>query len=369
MANKRKIKSEMKFEEILVRIAISFVIIVAACLAFFFGGGMNIFRTYAPKEVDFSKDFEVHYIDVGQGDSTFIRFPDGKTMLVDCGESTASSTVVNYVSEVLNFNNSSLKLDYFIFTHQDSDHVGSAKAVFDKFEVECLYRPMQLSVYETQDLQQPNINNFAVSTSVPYKNAIKAAYDEKCEMKFTQDGEKIEGENYTVEFMLPLAVNEITNNNDFSPIIKVEYNGVSFLLTGDAGTKVENAAEKKYGDKLKVDVYKAGHHGSNTSSTAKFLAKVMPKYSVVSCAKKNSFGHPGTKTVGRLKEVGSQIMSTAELGTIVFSVDDNGKAIILSHKVPDYDITIVFAVAIVLILLTWGIRIKKKGNKARRNKA
>ena len=139
------------------------------------------------------------------------------------------------------------------------------------------------------------------------------------------------------------------------------------MLTGDAETKVEREAVKEYGDLLKADVYKVGHHGSSTSSCQTFLDKVMPKYAVVSAGKDNAYKHPNASVVERLKNIGAQVMTTIDLGTIVMSVDENGKILVLSHDTPNYDMTIVIAVGFVLVLLVWGIRFKKKKTKNKNN--
>ncbi len=362
MKNK-KIKTQMSIEEILIRIGISAVIILATFLIFFFGGGLNMFKSYLPKETIYSKDFEVHFIDVGQGDSTLIRLPDGKTMLIDCGEKSAGNTLVSYLTEVFNYNEVNA-IDFLIFTHQDSDHIGSGKLVLDTFQVNCVYRPMQLTSYEINTLKHPNNEGYAVSSSSTYNNTIKAVYQEPdCEIKFSQAGETIQGENYKVNFLTPLSVSSSTTNNNYSPLIMLEYNGAKFLFTGDAEKKVENEAVDKYGNLLKADVYKAGHHGSNTSSSAAFLEKVLPEYTVISCGKDNSYGHPNSNVIDRLKNTGSHIMTTMELGTVIMSVDESGSVIILSHSTPNYDMTIVIAAGIILLLLTWGIKFNKKGNK------
>ena len=367
MSRRKKLEFNMSYKEFWIRFALTVVIILATCLIFFLCGGMNIFKSYAPKDTIHSKDFEVHFIDVGQGDSTLIRFSDGKTMLVDCGKSSAGNSLVSYLTEV--FKEHSVEaIDYLVLTHQDSDHIGSGKKVLDSFQVNCVYRPMQLSSYEVNTLKVPNTNNYAVSTSATYSDVIKAVYTEpNCTQEFTKAGMSIKGEGYSVNFLTPLSVSATTENNDYSPIMSVEYNGAKFLLTGDAESKVEREAVKEYGDLLKADVYKVGHHGSSTSSCQTFLDKVMPKYAVVSAGKDNAYKHPNASVVERLKNIGAQVMTTIDLGTIVMSVDENGKILVLSHDTPNYDMTIVIAVGFVLVLLVWGIRFKKKKTKNKNN--
>ncbi len=361
---KRKHKASMSTEELLIRLGISAIIIILTCLAFFLCGGLTLFQRYSPKETVYSQNFEVHFINVGQGDSTLIYFPDGKTMLVDCGERSEADGLVGYLTEVFKSHNIDA-IDYLIFTHQDSDHIGGGEKVLSSFQVNNVYRPMQYSKFEVNQEGFVNNNNYAVSDSATYSKAIEAVYNEpNCDIFFTQAGEKISGANYEMEFLTPLSVSASLENNNYSPLIMIEYNGAKFLLTGDAESKVESEAVAKYGDYLKADVYKVGHHGSNTSSSAKFLNEVLPEYAVVSAGKNNKYGHPTQTVLNRLQNVGAEVLTTIELGTIIMSVDAKGKIILLSHNTPKYDVTIVLAVGIILLLLTWGLmRNRKSGNK------
>lgn len=140
----------------------------------------------------------------------------------------------------------------------------------------------------------------------------------------------------------------------------LEYNSKKFLFTGDAESIIENKVAEKYGYQLKADVYKVGHHGSDTSSKADFLKKVNPTYSVISVGENNQYNLPNNKVIERLKNVGSQIMMTAELGTIIFAVNENFEIVILSHTAPKYDVVLIVVIGFVLLMMVWGIKIKKK---------
>ena len=84
---------------------------------------------------------KVHYLDVGQGDCTFIQFPDNTTMMIDASIASYSSHIIEYVQDL-----GVSQIDYFVLTHSDNDHVGGAKAVFDAFEIVNVYRPFQIAV-------------------------------------------------------------------------------------------------------------------------------------------------------------------------------------------------------------------------------
>lgn len=315
----------------------------------------------------------VHYIDVGQGDSTFISLPDGKTMMIDAGTANSGEHIVNYL------NNLGIKtIDYFILTHSDSDHVGGASKVFENFEIKTIYRPFQISV--NKDSETPSANEdlgiYAtaiypdacnlVDTTV-YRNFITAIYSEtyvengitkNAEVWVTYDGivinSTMEGEEFTFEFFAPLVRSgaaEITtestkgyptqfygkssseSKNNSSPVMLLEYNEKSFMFTGDAAFAVEEdfLASLETSEKARFDnvsVFQAGHHGSNTSNSQELLELITPTYVVVSCGKDNSYGHPGTEFVSRLDSlphsVNDYLLVTADIGNIVFGFQNDG---------------------------------------------
>lgn len=374
MAKKKRITSSDKIERKLtkikkktlskgfwIRVSLSAFIIIATVVTFILCGGLYVFDAFKPNDNYTSQDFEVHYIDVGQGDATLIKLPDDKLVLIDTGEATAGETLVNYISSFMN-NKRFKVIDYLIFTHQDTDHIGSGKKVLEEFQVNCVYRPMQLSQYEILNNLVINVN-YPASTSKTYSSLIEMVYKEpNCEMRYSQMGESIVGDRYEFDFLSPWPelINDNTKNNNFSPIIMLEYNSKKFLFTGDAESIIENKVAEKYGYQLKADVYKVGHHGSDTSSKADFLKKVNPTYSVISVGENNQYNLPNNKVIERLKNVGSQIMMTAELGTIIFAVNENFELVILSHTAPKYDVVLIVVIGFVLLMMVWGIKIKKK---------
>ena len=96
------------------------------------------------------------------------------------------------------------------------------------------------------------------------------------------------------------------------------------LLSGDAGVVHEKFLVERYGkEQLACDLYKVGHHGSNTSSSASFLAAMQPQYAVISCGAGNSYGHPTGEVIARLESVGAEVLRTDLLGEIV--VESDGK--------------------------------------------
>lgn len=312
---------------------------------------------------------KVHYIDVGQGDATFIFLPDGTNMLIDTGTEEASDKLVKYIKDL-----GVTQIDYFILTHSDSDHSGGADEVFSAFEIKTIYRPFQIAINQDgspipeEDLSEYYLLNKescnAVSTAT-YRGYIKSAHNETytengavvgSDIIVSYDGLKIESkvqsETFVVEFFAPFItidtalpdVDETfgypvdtygkTNRNNISPIILLEYNQTSFLFTGDAGTAVEedliSSLETEERARFEdIDVYQAGHHGANNSNSQEFINLTTPDYVVVSAGKDNSYGHPTPEFIEKVNgynhSVNDYLLRTDTMGNIIFGFDSENK--------------------------------------------
>ncbi len=248
-----------------------------------------------------AKDMKVHFIDVGQGDSIFIQSPSGKTMLIDGGTKSDGETVVAYLKS-----HKVSKLDYVVATHPDADHIGGLIDVVNSFTVGQF------------------INSGKVHTTQTYKELLSIVLAKKIKYSEPKTGDLVPFDNALKLQVLHVDANT-SDINDASIVLKATYNKVSFLLTGDADVDMESKIMAKYD--VKATVLKAGHHGSNTSSSAKFISEVKPATTILSYGKGNSYGHPHKEVVSRLKNVASKIYSTAVSGNIV--VTTNG----LTHSV------------------------------------
>ena len=123
----------------------------------------------------------------------------------------------------------------------------------------------------------------------------------------------------TILHCWPEAI-EYGRTNDSSIVTRIDYGNTSFIITGDAEDWSEYMMIDA-GINLKADVLRVAHHGSNTASTMEFLKAVQPKYAVISVGKDNGYGHPHQEVLERLESIGSTILRTDELGTIVFQSD------------------------------------------------
>src|SRR5207248_9308648 len=113
----------------------------------------------------------------------------------------------------------------------------------------------------------------------------------------------------------------LTDPNLASTIVLVRVGIVRLLLVGDAERPEEDWLIARYGDSLRADVLKVGHHGSSTSSSAEFLDAVRPRIALVSVGVGNSYGHPSAAVMATLAGRGAQVLRTDRLGTIVVSTD------------------------------------------------
>lgn len=346
----RKIKYNLgKYSKLslIVRMIISVFLIAAIALVIVFKEDISrkVYKWSDETALE-NPEFEVHVIDVGQGDSTLIKLDDGKTMLVDCGPKSAKGNLVTYLSS-----QNVSTIDYFLLTHADADHVGGGVAVFENFEIKNFYRPMMLASCETSPETYPTHD------TLTYSEVISAFHNEEgANMFYNSDAITITGENYTIKLLYPDAV--YSANNDTSAVIQASLGDKKFLLMGDAEIKIENKLVDELGSSLKCDVLKIGHHGAKTSTGEKLLGAARPTYAAISVGK-NSFGHPTQEALTNLKNYNVQYFTTQEYGSIVFDVG-NGKLVCSAGGGKMIDYALICSILGFALLLTWGVPDAKK---------
>ena len=272
-----------------------------------------------------SDALELHFIYVGQGDSTAIRFPDGKTMLIDAGPGSAKNDLLSYLNDVF-FSGHEKVIDYFVITHTDEDHVGGAKTILDAYNVKNVYRPNVLSKSEE------TVPGVKVVTSNVWDNTVTAMSKAQNVITIEQDlagptysNPQDPSQDYSFTFYGPISAN-YSDVNDYSPVMMLENNGVKYMFTGDASENVEEEFLTEYNAYLNtfdVDVLKLGHHGSSTSSSEEFISVVKPEWAIVSCGIDNKYGHPTNETITRLTNANSQILRTDISGSILLYQNDD----------------------------------------------
>jgi competence protein ComEC len=258
-------------------------------------------------------DGELHvaFLDVGQGDATFIQTPSGRQILVDGG---AYPTVLNdQLGRQMPFWDRSI--DLIIATHDDQDHVSGLPGVFDRYKVDQL------------------ITNGLPSDSSTHNALIDAAAGVETPIHYAQAGEVIEiGDGVRLEILSPnigpptgdgRPQTADENDNDNSVVVRLVYENFSLLLTGDASDVIERKMVSA-GRPLSAIVFKAGHHGARSSSSKRFLEAVQPQFVIISAGEGNSYGHPHEEVLQRAGSVGAAVLRTDELGTIEVITDGQG---------------------------------------------
>ncbi len=242
-------------------------------------------------------ELAVHFIDVGQGDSTLILC-DGEAMLIDAGNNDKGTTVQLYLTKQ---NVSSLK--YVIGTHPDADHIGGLDVILYKFDCETVIMPDKTS---DSDISATYRDVLDTMEQRGYKNTLP-----------------IVGDTYSLgsaSFTILGPSEEYGDTNNCSVAILLKHRENSFLFTGDAESEEEKDIVES-GLDIDADVYKAGHHGSSSSSSPALLNAVTPEYAVISCGEGNSYGHPHAETLNHLRSMGVQVFRTDEQGSILVTSD------------------------------------------------
>lgn len=249
----------------------------------------------------FNKNLIVTMLDVGQGDSLMITFPNNKgNILIDTGGivnftktnyEISTSTIIPYLKSI-----GIKKINYLVLTHGDFDHMGEAINFVNNFKVDKVI----LNCGSYNDLEKDLIKVLD-KKKIEYYSCIKELNIDNNKLYF-------------------LNTKEYDNENDNSNVIYTELYGYKFMFMGDAGVGKEKDILNKY-NLSNIDVLKVGHHGSKTSSSKSFINETNPKYSIISVGKNNRYGHPNKEVLNNLEN--SKIYRTDQVGSIMFKIKNN----------------------------------------------
>ena len=267
------------------------ILIVVACTTLFV---WSLVRASEPPGV-----LTVAFIDVGQGDAIYIESPTGNQVLVDGGKNSA---VLRGLGELISATDHSL--DVVIATHPDMDHIGGLPEIFKRFEVGQFFESGVRDDGADQKALDDSVRNEGLIPGHGYPGTRLA----------------IGGGAY-IEFLFPESDAALFESNTGSIVVRAVYGDTAFMLTGDSPAAVEQHLARRYGPTLSSDVLKVGHHGSKTSSSEMFLSAVSPQYAVISAGCNNSYGHPHTEVLERLRTFKTAILETCKEGTVLFTSD------------------------------------------------
>ena len=248
---------------------------------------------------------EVTVVDVGQGDSIFLRSMKGDTILIDVGgkvtfgtkekwqESSQTSNAEKTLIPYLQARGVS-QIDYLVLTHTDTDHIGDLEEVAKCFK----------------------IKEICVSQGALTKSSfVKRLRTIKCPVHTLKAGDKLPMMGSNLQVLYPNKIGDGGNND--SIVLYGKLLGSSFLFTGDLEKEGEEELMASY-PTLRASVLKAGHHGSKGSSSEAFLDQLHPSLALVSAGENNRYKHPNDETIERFKQRHIKILRTDKDGAIRF---------------------------------------------------
>lgn len=252
----------------------------------------------------------VTVLDVGQGDAVLIG-QDGRYCLIDTGPSDAKSDLVRDLQLA-----GVSRLEYLVLTHPHADHTGGAREILRNFTVGQLIVPPWDAQSSGETADWP-------------RGLFDLAAEQGTEVLTTGDGAVYPLGSGTLT-ILQGGESELYDTDDSSAHVNnaslctmFEAGNFRYLSTGDAEIEAEQRLVDRYGKTLHATLFKAGHHGSSTSSNEFLLQVVQPQTVAISCGLNNDYGHPHARTLQRLTDAGVEIYRTDIMGTITFTYQDD----------------------------------------------
>lgn len=250
----------------------------------------------------------VTFLDIGQGDASFLEFPTGEQMLIDCAVDARVLEALGRVMKPWDRH-----IDYLVVTHGDSDHYGGCIDVMKRYRIDHI-------VYNGYS-KEGDAAWYVLKETMAAEGAEYVDVEKEQEWKIG---------DVRLHFLYPdhsmatdpriPGVEKTVESNNTTVVIKATFGENDVLFMADAEDVLEEYLVKKYGNLLDVEVLKVGHHGSNSSSIKPFLDIVTPEHASISSGKGNSYGHPTGRVLKRLERAGTKIWRTDLGGDITMEI-------------------------------------------------
>lgn len=334
------------------------------CGRYLYGIILVILLTALYEYANFDRSFVTVFLDVGQGDGILIRTEQGTSILID-GGSTSNQRVGEYVLlPAIRYYGMS-ELDYVFVTHGDADHISGIEYLLNAEHIGVRIRNLVLAKYgdrqglanietlakekninvvymeagdKIQEKQNPDMAGLTLECLYPSGSTLEAKQVVEREADSIAEAKQVaerEASGITDDKKIAIGLdNAITANvpgeeatgsglnaNDLSMVLLAKYDGRKILFTGDAGSMVEKRLILEKSILLsEIDALKVGHHGSHSASSKGFLQTTKPQYAIISCGKKNRYGHPHEETLMQLQTIGARVYRTDQCGAIILHI-------------------------------------------------
>ncbi|MBR3893698.1 MAG: MBL fold metallo-hydrolase [Clostridia bacterium] len=247
-----------------------------------------------------SPRLEIRFLDVGQGDCALLRTSEGD-ILIDAGTEESQELLCLRLAQL-----GVEELLLAVFSHNDEDHIGGADGVLSQIPTR--------EIWVADDTADNESAEFL----------FRAARAREIDVRVVRAGEIRHVGEMVLSILHPFPFAE-AEGNDGSLVLKVHFGEIDLLFAGDVGSDGEEKIVERYGkSQLDCDLLKVAHHGSNTSSSDRFLATLTPQYAIIGVGAGNSYGHPMGEVLARLEKHGITTLRTDLEGEIVFVSDGSG---------------------------------------------
>ncbi len=259
---------------------------------------LNVLAWVAVYELSQPRFLEVIFFNLGQGDAIFIETPKNHQILIDGGPTSA---ILEKLAKEMPFWDRTL--DLVILTHPEKDHLAGLIEVLKRYKIDfILWTGVVRDTFEWREWQK----------------LIDAQRKKGAELIVARAGQRISASKMVLDLFHPLenlAGQPLKDSNNTSLVAKLIYGQNSFLFTGDIYQSEEEKLIKA-GFDIDSDLLKVAHHGSKTSSSEEFVAKVSPEIAVIQVGKDNKYGHPHSEVLETLAKYGIKILRTDQHGDI-----------------------------------------------------